>query len=71
MKGKQKYIFEGQALSTPFIFFVYRCAELPCNIVTFGEQCIDAALAFGNVTAHIELAVDSHVINRIELRQIS
>lgn len=68
MKGKQqKYILEEQALSTPFVLFIYRCAELPCNIVTFGEQCIDAALAFGNVAAHVELAVDSHVVNRIEL----
>jgi hypothetical protein len=42
-------------------------SELPDQVVAFGEQRIDTALAFWDIGANVELAVDPHIINRIEL----
>lgn len=54
------------------IFFVLcqGSPQFPCNIVAFGKQCVDAALAFRDVSADVELAVHPHVVNGIELSQL-
>lgn len=42
-------------------------SELPDQIVAFSEQRVDTALAFWNIWANVEFAINPHIINRIEL----
>lgn len=48
-------------------FFCYRRPKLPDNVVALGEQRIRSTLPFGDVRAHVELPVNSHVVDRVEL----
>jgi len=45
-------------------FFIYhRGSQLPDQVVAFGQQGVDASLAFRNIWTNVELAVDPHVID--------
>ena len=46
-------------------------SELPNQVVAFCEQRVDTALAFWDIRADVELAINAHIINRIELLSIS
>lgn len=45
----------------------YGSAKLPDQVVAFGKQRIDTALALGNIWPNVELSIHPHVVNRIEL----
>ena len=45
-------------------------SQLVCQVESFCQQSTDAALAFGNVVADLKLAVDSHVVDRVQLHAV-
>ena len=45
----------------------YGSAKFPDQVVAFGKQRIDTALALGDIWPNVELAIHPHVVNRIEL----
>lgn len=72
MKSTRYKEHHQQGLSADSLFLVrYSRPQLPYDIIAFGQQRIDAALSFRNVVSHVEFAVNSHVVNGVELYDVN
>jgi hypothetical protein len=47
----------------PLIFIYHRGSQLPDEVIAFGQEGVDASLAFRDIWTNIEFAVDAHVID--------
>lgn len=55
----------------PVLLFYKRCAQIVHQIIALGQERVDTRLAFRDVSSDVELTVNSHVIDGVQLQSVS